>query len=72
MTDPIDIALDASVASAGAGTALALLFNIIHGIEAVIIGGLVIWLMVLRIRSHLRRDRIEEKEGPQREPAQTP
>lgn len=64
MTDPIDIALDASVASAGAGTALALLFNVIHGIEAVIIGALVIWLMVLRIRSHLRKDRVEQNVKP--------
>lgn len=57
MTDPIDIALDGGAAVAGAGTVTAMILNYIHGVEAVVIGALVIWLMALRIRTHLRKDR---------------
>lgn len=64
VNDGIDISLDVGAAGAGAGTVMAWLFGAIQGAEAVIIGALVIWLTVLRIRSHLRRDREElKKEG---------
>lgn len=66
MNDAIDITLDIGAGSAGIGTVAAWVFSLIHGSEAVIIGALVIWLMVLRIRSHIRRDRAERAAGRQR------
>lgn len=59
MSDGIDITLDVGAGTLGVGSVAAWIFSFIHGFEAVIIGALVIWLMVLRIRSHLRRDRAE-------------
>lgn len=70
MTNPQDIAADVAVGSAGAGATLGLWMHWLQGAEGLVIGALVIWLTILRIRSHLRRD--HEKEGPQRDPAQTP
>lgn len=66
MNDAIDITLDVGAASAGVGTVAAWVFSLIHGLEAVVVGALVIWLMVLRIRSHIRRDRAEQQSGRQR------
>lgn len=65
VADGLDISLDITAGTVGVGAVAAWWFNIVHGIEALVIGGLVIWLMALRIRSHLRRDRIDKQAGRQ-------
>lgn len=62
-------ALDWAVAVIASAALAVSWFNVIDGAEKLITGALVIVLVALRIRSHLRRDRIEreqEKAPPKR------
>lgn len=72
MADPItafDMRFHAAVDWAVATLASAALaiswFDVIDGMERLITGALVIVLIALRIRSHLRRDRAEQRVGKQ-------
>ena len=41
------------------------LLGLIHGVEGAILGALLIYLTFIRIRSHVRRDRVDKLAGRQ-------
>lgn len=59
------LAADIGAGAAGAGYVAASALSLVHGVESVVAGALVIVLLALRVRSHLRRDAADRRDGRQ-------